>query len=700
MRTNLQTPIDYLKGVGPNRADLLRTELGIHTYQDLINLFPNRYIDRTTYYTINTLQPNAAEVQIIGTISGFREVTQKRGKRLVADFKDATGTMELVWFRGQKWIRESIKTDQPYVIFGKLNWYGSKASMAHPELELLAEHKKNLRSAMQAIYPSTEKLANRGITNRVITKIMQHLFEETKGNFVETLAEFTLSELKLISKSEALFNIHFPKTPELLTKAEFRLKFEELFYIQLQLIIKNLIQKSKIKGLPFSAVGAYFNSFYTNHLPFTLTNAQKRVLKEIRYDLGSNAQMNRLLQGDVGSGKTIVAFMSMLMGLDNNFQCCLMAPTEILAQQHYNGISELCQPLDIKIALLTGSTKTAARKIIHKDLEDGSLQILIGTHALLEDKVKFKNLGLAIIDEQHRFGVAQRSKLWHKNTIPPHILVMTATPIPRTLAMSVYGDLDISVIDELPAGRKPIKTVHRYDANRLKVFRFMKDEIALGRQIYVVYPLIQESEHMDYKDLMDGYESISREFPNADYQISVVHGQMKPADKDFEMQRFIKGETQIMVATTVIEVGVNVPNASVMIIESAERFGLSQLHQLRGRVGRGAEQSYCILMTSHKLSNDSKIRLDTMVKSSDGFEIAEVDLKLRGPGDIMGTQQSGVLNLRIADIVKDKDILEHARYYAKQILKKDPSLALPEHAPIISTYRAMSTYKNIWNYIS
>ena len=700
MSVNLQTPIDYLKGVGPNRADLLRSELGIQTYQDLINLFPNRYIDRTRYYKISELQRNNAEVQVIGVITGFKEVAQKRGKRLVASFKDDSGMMELVWFRGQKWIRENLKIGQPYVIFGKTNWFSGKYSMPHPEIELKSEHESNLRSAMQAIYPSTEKLSNKGVTNKVVTNIMQQLFLETNGRFVETLPDSVMTELKLISKSDALFNIHFPKTPELLARAQFRLKFEELFYIQLQLIIKNLIHKSKIKGFSFDKVGNYFNTFYKDHLPFELTNAQKRVLKEIRLDLGSNAQMNRLLQGDVGSGKTIVAFMSMLMGLDNDFQCCLMAPTAILSAQHYQGISELCKPLKISVSLLTGSTKTSDRKIIHENLENGNLQILIGTHALLEDKVKFKNLGLAIIDEQHRFGVAQRSKLWHKNELPPNVLVMTATPIPRTLAMSVYGDLDISVIDELPAGRKPIKTVHRYDNNRLKVFKFMKDEIALGRQIYIVYPLIQESEKMDYKDLMDGYESVSREFPMPDYQISIVHGKMKPADKEYEMQRFVKGETQIMVATTVIEVGVNVPNASVMIIESAERFGLSQLHQLRGRVGRGAEQSYCILMTSHKLSQDSKTRLETMVRSSDGFEIAEVDLKLRGPGDIMGTQQSGILNLRIADIVKDKDILEQSRYYAKSILKQDPSLAAPEHKVILHTYRQMSKYRNIWNYIS
>jgi ATP-dependent DNA helicase RecG len=700
MSVNLQTPIDYLKGVGPNRADLLRSELGIHTYQDLINLFPNRYIDRTKYYKINEIQRNNAEIQVVGVITGFKEVAQKRGKRLVATFKDDTSTMELVWFRGQKWIRESLKTNIPYVIFGRANWFNGKYSIPHPELELQTEHEKNLRSAMQAIYPSTEKLSNKGITNRVIAKIMQQLFIETKGNYVETLSETIKGELKLLSKSDALFNIHFPKTPELLARAQFRLKFEELFYIQLQLILKNLIHKSKIKGYTFDKVGSHFNAFFKDHLPFELTNAQKRVLKEIRADLGSNAQMNRLLQGDVGSGKTVVAFMSMLMAIDNGFQACLMAPTAILSVQHYNGLLELCKPLNISISLLTGSSKTSERKIIHENLENGELQLLIGTHALLEDKVKFKNLGLAIIDEQHRFGVAQRSRLWKKNTSPPHILVMTATPIPRTLAMSVYGDLDISVIDELPAGRKSIKTVHRYDNNRLNVFKFIRDEIKLGRQVYIVYPLIQESESMDYKDLMDGYESIVRDFPMPDYQISILHGKMKPADKDFEMQRFIKGETNIMVATTVIEVGVNVPNASVMIIESAERFGLSQLHQLRGRVGRGAEQSYCILMTSHKLSNDSKTRLDTMVRTNDGFEIAEVDLRLRGPGDIMGTQQSGVLNLKIADIIKDKDILQLARHNAKTVLNLDPALILPEHKVILETYRQMSKYKNIWNYIS
>jgi len=700
MNTNLQTPIDYLKGVGPNRAELLRKELGIHTYQDLINLFPNRYIDRTQYYKINQLQRNSTEVQILGQITSLKEVAQKRGKRLVAKFQDDTGTIELVWFRGHKWIRENIKLNTPYVIFGKINWFNGTFSIPHPEMELTEDHEKNLSSAMQAVYPSTEKLSNKGITNRVIIKIMQQLFIDTKGKFVETLSKPLLEEQKLMSKSEALFNVHFPKSQTLLARAQFRLKFEELFYIQLQLILKNLIHKSKIKGFPFEKVGTYFNTFFEQHLPFELTNAQKRVIKEIRHDLGSNAQMNRLLQGDVGSGKTIVALMSMFIALDNGFQACLMAPTAILSVQHYNGLSDLCNNLNISIELLTGSTKTSDRRRIHESLENGELQILIGTHALLEDKVKFKNLGLAIIDEQHRFGVAQRSKLWHKNTSPPHVLIMTATPIPRTLAMSVYGDLDISIIDELPPGRKDIKTVHRYDNNRLKVWRFIKDEIKKGRQVYIVYPLIQESEKMDYKDLMDGYASLERDFPKPEYQISIVHGKMKAADKDYEMQRFVKGETQIMVATTVIEVGVNVPNASVMIVESAERFGLSQLHQLRGRVGRGAEQSFCILMTSHKLSNDSKTRLETMVKTNDGFDIAEVDLRLRGPGDIMGTQQSGVLNLKIADIIRDKDILQQARYYAKRVLTNDPSLSLAENKAILNTYRELSKYKNIWNYIS
>ena len=701
MQNLLLTPIEYLKGVGPNRGELLRKELGIYKYVDLVNFFPNRYIDRTRYYKINELENNGAEVQIIGKIINIKTIEfGKNQKRLVATFVDDTGQMELVWFQGHKWIRESLKVNEVCVIFGKCTTFGNMFNMAHPEIELMIEHKQSLRSAMQPVYPSTETLTNRAVTNKVINKMMQTLFLETQNLFAETLPNYLIAELKLIPKKEALFNIHFPTSPDMLAKAKFRLIFEELFFIQLQLITKNLIQKHKIKGHSFTKVGEYFNDFYQNHLPFELTNAQKRVIKEIRNDMGSNAQMNRLLQGDVGSGKTIVAFMSMLLALDNGFQACLMAPTEILANQHFIGLSELAQTININIRILTGSTRIAQRRIIHEELENGTLDILIGTHALIEDKVKFKNLGLAVIDEQHRFGVEQRSKLWRKNTIPPHVLVMTATPIPRTLAMSLYGDLDISVIDELPPGRKPIQTVHRFDSNRLKVWKFLRDEITLGRQIYIVYPLIQESEKMDYKDLMDGYESISRDFPLPQYSISILHGKMKPADKDAEMKRFSEGKTNIMVATTVIEVGVNVPNASVMIIESAERFGLSQLHQLRGRVGRGAEQSYCILMTSHKLSPDSKTRMETMVRTNDGFEIAEVDLKLRGPGNLMGTQQSGVLNLQIADLVRDRDILALARNYAKVLLKDYPAMQKPEHDALRAVYLEMTKKKNIWNYIS
>lgn len=700
MNNYLQTPIEYLKGVGPNRAQLLRKELGINTFQDLIHLFPNRYLDRTKYYKIAELHQTATDVQIVGKIIHIKTVAQKKGSRLVATFVDETQQMELVWFRGIKWIKEQLKLNVPYVIFGKVNNFQGSVSMPHPDMELLEIHEKGLKPGLQPLYPSTEKLSNSGITNRLISQLLQTLLTDVQFKVNESLSEGILNHLKLVSKKEALVAIHFPKNQTHLAKAQYRLKFEELFFIQLQLIRKNIIQKTKIKGYTFEKVGGYFLEFYKQHLPFKLTKAQERVIKEIRHDLGQPYQMNRLLQGDVGSGKTIVAFMAMLLAIDNGFQACLMAPTEILSVQHYNGLLKWCNKLNISIKLLTGSTKTSRRKEIFESLENGELQLLIGTHALLEDNVKFKNLGLAIVDEQHRFGVAQRSKLWHKNEQPPNILIMTATPIPRTLAMSVYGDLDISIINELPPGRKPIKTVHRYDKNRLKVFKFLKDEIIKGRQVYIVYPLIQESEALDYKDLMDGYESITREFPKPQYQISIVHGKMKPQDKDYEMDRFVKGETQIMVATTVIEVGVNVPNASVMVIESAERFGLSQLHQLRGRVGRGAEKSYCILMTGHKLSTEAKTRLETMVKTQDGFEISEVDLKLRGPGDLMGTQQSGVLNLRIADVVKDTAILKIARNKAFEVLKTDPSLLLPENKVIAETYQALMKYKNIWNYIS
>ncbi|TDS64209.1 ATP-dependent DNA helicase RecG [Myroides indicus] len=695
----LETSIEYLKGVGPQRGDLLKQELSIFKYGDLLHLYPNRYIDRTKYYKINELFNNHTEVQIVGKVIHIKVVEQKRGKRLVATFTDGTGEIELVWFQGIKWIKDSLKLNTPYVIFGKTNRFNQGISMPHPELELLEEHKKNISSAMQAVYPSTEKLSAK-ISNKSMIKLMQQLIMETHALFTDSLSQDLLKTLGLISIKEALIQIHFPKNAEILAKAQFRLKFEELFYIQMQLLIKNIARKGKIKGFPFNEVGSYFNSFYKNHLPFPLTNAQKKVIKEIRQDVGAPAQMNRLLQGDVGSGKTIVAFMSCLLALDNNFQACMVAPTEILATQHFLGISELGKAMNINIKLLTGSTKTAERKIIHEELENGSLQILIGTHAVFEDKVKFKNIGLAIIDEQHRFGVEQRSKLWKKNHIPPHVLVMTATPIPRTLAMSLYGDLDISVIDELPPGRKPIQTMHFFERKRLTVWHFIRKEIAKGRQVYIVYPLIEESESLDYKNLMEGYEGISRDFPLPQYSVSIVHGKMTPAEKDREMERFSKGETNLMVATTVIEVGVNVPNASVMIIESAERFGLSQLHQLRGRVGRGAEQSYCILMTRDKLSNDSKIRMETMCRTNDGFEISEVDLKLRGPGDIMGTQQSGTLPLKIADLVKDQDILHYARHQAIQLLKKDPALELPEHQRIKNKLALLNKKATIWNYIS
>ncbi len=703
---NLNHPITYIKGVSVARAQVLQAELGVRTCRDLLHLFPFRYIDKTQFYTINQLHQNSAEVQVVGKITGVKTVKQKRGSRLVASFTDGTGTIELVWFKGGKWIKDSLKVNIPYVIYGKLNWYNRMASMAHPEMETVQAYKGKIQMAMQPVYPSTEKLSNKGISNKVLRDIIQNLLQEVYGSISDTLPEYIREDHQLIDKKEAILNIHFPKSQELLAKAQFRLKFEELFFIQIQLLQKKRIRQSKLKGYVFEKVGEEFTNFYENHLPFSLTTAQKRVLKEIRKDVGSGAHMNRLLQGDVGSGKTIVALLSMLLAIDNGYQATIMAPTEILAAQHYNGMVELLKNTTLNVALLTGSTKAKKRREIHAALEEGTLPILIGTHAILEDKVQFKNLGIAIIDEQHRFGVEQRSKLWRKGSkdgvgmIPPHILVMTATPIPRTLAMSVYGDLDVSVIDELPPGRKEVKTVHRYDSHRLKVFKFLKDEIAKGRQVYVVYPLIQESEAMDYKDLKDGYESIAREFPLPNYKISIVHGQMKPADKDYEMERFVKGETQIMVATTVIEVGVNVPNASVMVIESSERFGLSQLHQLRGRVGRGAEQSYCILMSSYKLSADGKTRLQTMVETSDGFKIAEVDLKLRGPGNIMGTQQSGVLNLKIADVVKDTSILYQVRQVAIQVVREDPALTDPKHERLLKTYEELQKKTGIWSNIS
>ena len=697
---NLNNPVYYLKGVSNLRASIISAELGLSRLNDLLHFFPYRYIDRTKFYKINEIINNNSEIQVVGSISALKTIQQKNGARLTGKFQDETGAMELVWFKGYKWLKDSIKINTPYVIYGKLNYFKGVFSIVHPEMDLLEDYNRKLQTKLQPVYSSTDKLVNSGVSNKIFRGYLQDLLQQIFEQIQESVsAELILSQ-ELIGKKEALLNIHFPTSPDMLEKAQYRLKFEELFFIQLQLVRKKLIRKNKIKGYVFAKVGKVFNEFYNKYLPFNLTNAQKTVLKEIRNDVASNAHMNRLLQGDVGSGKTIVALLAMLLAIDNGFQAAIIAPTEILASQHFNAIQELLHKMNISVALLTGSSKVKKRREIHEGLENGQLNILIGTHALLEDKVKFHNLGIAIIDEQHRFGVAQRSKMWQKNELPPHILVMTATPIPRTLAMSVYGDLDISVIDELPPGRKEVKTVHRYDSNRLAVFKFMKQEIEKGRQVYVVYPLIEESKAMDYKDLMDGHESISREFPMPKYQISIVHGKMKAANKEYEMQRFVKGETQIMVATTVIEVGVNVPNASIMVIESAERFGLSQLHQLRGRVGRGADQSYCVLLSSFKLSAEAKTRLKTMVETSDGFKIAEVDLKLRGPGNMMGTQQSGVLNLKIADVVKDTSILYKARNAAIEILQDDPNLLKPANIFIHKTYAEISKTTGAWSNIS
>ena len=697
---NLNNPVYYLRGISNVRASLLSAELGLTRLNDLLHFFPYRYIDRTKFYKINELINNNSDIQIIGRIVELKTIQQKKGTRLVGKFQDDTGAIELVWFKGHKRLKDSIKINTQFVIYGKLNYFKGVFSIVHPEMDLLEDYKKKIQTKLQPVYSSTDKLVNSGLSPKVFRGYLQDLLQQIFEQIQESLSTELIVNHRLIGKKEALLNIHFPTSPEMLEKAQYRLKFEELFFIQLQLVRKKLIRKNKIKGYVFAKVGDVFNEFYSQYLPFNLTNAQKVVLKEIRTDVASNAHMNRLLQGDVGSGKTIVALLAMLLGIDNGFQAAIIAPTEILATQHFNAIQELLQKMNISVDLLTGSSRVKKRREIHEGLENGKLKILIGTHALLEDKVTFKNLGIAIIDEQHRFGVAQRSKMWQKNELPPHILVMTATPIPRTLAMSVYGDLDISVIDELPPGRKEVKTVHRYDSNRLAVFKFMKQEIEKGRQVYVVYPLIEESKAMDYKDLMDGHESISREFPMPKYQISIVHGKMKAADKEYEMQRFVKGETQIMVATTVIEVGVNVPNASIMVIESAERFGLSQLHQLRGRVGRGADQSYCVLLSSFKLSAEAKTRLKTMVETSDGFKIAEVDLKLRGPGNMMGTQQSGVLNLKIADVVKDTSILYKARNAAIEILQDDPNLLKPANIFIHKTYAEISKTTGAWSNIS
>ena len=666
-----ETKIEFLKGVGPQRAGLLNKELNIYTFGDLIQHFPFRYEDRTQIHKIAELNASMPYVQIKGYIRSCELTGKPYKQRLTAHFYDDSGEIDLIWFQGAKWIIKKLKPEIEFIVFGRPNIFNSRLYIGHPELEVNAE-KKTDSLFLQPVYPTTEKLKSKYIDSKTISKLQNELITKAQFHIKESLPEKLIQDYNLMQRDIAYKNIHFPTDNKVLTAAQFRLKFEEFFYVQLRLLKLKLSRYNRFRGQVFAKT-TLLNEFYHQHLPFELTNAQKNVIREIFSDMKTGHQMNRLLQGDVGSGKTIVAFISMLLAIENKAQTVMMAPTEILAEQHYNGLKKYADKLNLKIAILTGSTKKSARKEIHADLESGDIDIIVGTHALIEDNVKFQNLGLAIVDEQHRFGVAQRAKLWKKNKDTlPHVLVMTATPIPRTLAMTLYGDLEVSVIDELPAGRKPIKTVLQFDENRLKVFGFIRKQIQAGGQVYVVYPLIEESEKLDLKHLMDGYESLSRAFP--EYQLSIVHGKMKSADKDFEMKRFVKKETQIMVSTTVIEVGVDVPNASVMVIENAERFGLAQLHQLRGRVGRGAEQSYCILMCSQKLSSDAKIRLETMVRTNNGFEIANTDLSLRGPGDLMGTQQSGVLDLLIADIAKDGKILQVARESAKAVLEDDPEL--------------------------
>ncbi len=696
----LNQSIEFVKGVGPARSKLLGEELNLKSVKDLIDFYPFRYIDRSRFYKIEEIPKNQSEVQIIGKIKSIRRTKVRYRDRLNCEFYDNSGKIDLIWYRGFNWVEESLNINDEYVVYGKVTWFGNKPSIAHPEIKSKSNFDRNVPRRLHGIYSSTERLVNEGVTQKYFIKIIYNVLNSTQNHIKENLSSSILQEYNLINRYKAIVNIHLPESQELLTESTKRLKFEELFFNQLGFQLTKNDRIQKLNGFKFEKVGNNLNEFYKNSLPFELTGDQKKVIKEIRNDFLNGKQMNRLLQGDVGSGKTIVSLMVMLIAIDNGFQSCILAPTEILANQHFKSLSELLIDYDVKVDLLTGSSKTRERNLIHSNLISGKTNILVGTHAILEDVVKFKNLGLSIIDEQHRFGVAQRAKLWKKNNPAPHILVMTATPIPRTLAMSLYGDLDISYIKELPPGRITTKTVHKYDRNRLSVFKFLKDQIKKGRQVYLVYPLINESEKLDYKDLMDGYESIVREFPRPDFQVSIVHGKMKAKDKDYEMKRFINQETQILVSTTVIEVGVNVPNASVMVIESAERFGLSQLHQLRGRVGRGNDESYCVLMTKDKLSEDSKLRIETMVKVSDGFKLAEVDLKLRGPGDLLGTRQSGMLRFKLADIVYDTDILNNARNSAIKILKTDPRLNKNENLPIRDEIFNSSNSKNLWRYIS
>ncbi len=692
--------IKYLKGVGPKKAELLEKELGIRTCNDLLYFFPYKYIDRSRIYLIREIDTTQTFIQIKGRITTFRAEGQRNKQRLVASFTDGTGAIELVWFQGAQWVTRNYQVNTEYVVFGRPAVYNHKLSIAHPEIEIPGKEEMPLYTPLQPQYSTTEKLKNTFLSSKAIHRIVGQILTQI-DHLEETLPESLLERLKLIDFNGAIRNMHYPENNEKLKRAIYRLKFEELFYIQLNILSQKFRQQTVNKGLVFSKVGDYLNSFYRNNLSFELTEAQKRVIKEIRKDLGSGKQMNRLLQGDVGSGKTLVALMAMLIALDNGYQACLMAPTEILANQHFKTVSRFLENMNVGVLLLTGSTKKSERELLHEQLRSGELHILIGTHALLEDTVQFNNLGLVIIDEQHRFGVAQRAQLWKKTNQYPHVLVMTATPIPRTLAMTLYGDLDVSVIDELPPGRKPVQTIHYYESKRLVLFGFMRKQIEMGRQIYIVYPLIRESEKLDYVALEQGYEAIVRAFPPPQYTVVCVHGQMKPEDKEQGMQYFIKGKAQIMVATTVIEVGVDVPNASVMVIENAERFGLSQLHQLRGRVGRGADQSYCILMSSYKLSREGRKRLETMVQTNDGFEIAETDLKLRGPGDIEGTQQSGIpFDLKIANLGQDGQLLQYARDVAGELLEQDMNLEKPENQVLRKQLARLTKSQVDWSAIS
>ena len=696
----LSNPIEYLKGVGPLKGDLLKKELNIFTFKDLLEHFPYRHIDKTEIKKISDITPATDFIQIAGRIVSCEIMGEKRGRRLVAELRDDTGSLELTWFQGISWIQKNIQVGQSYLVFGKLSYFMGSPQITHPETELFTPEKKDGKNYLEPVYPATEKLKVRGLNGRQIGKLMQTLIELLhEKDIPENIPDPIIQQLQLLPRYNAYLNIHFPANAEMYEKALERLKFEEFFLAQVRLGIIRFGRHRYSKGIVFNRVGELFHTFYKNHLPFELTGAQKRVLKEIRQDTARGFQMNRLLQGDVGSGKTIVALLCMLLAADNGYQSCMMAPTEILAQQHYNNIRELLKDMPVETALLTGSTSKAKRRELLAKAADGSLHILTGTHALIEDQVQFHKLGFAVVDEQHRFGVAQRAKLWQKGEVPPHVLVVTATPIPRTLAMTAYGDLDYSIMDELPPGRIPITTVHRYETARSQVMDFIKAEIQQGRQAYIIFPLIEESEKMNYENLMKGYENVKAYFPEPKYWISMVHGKMKAAQKDDNMQRFVQKDTQIMVSTTVIEVGVNVPNATVMVIESAEKFGLSQLHQLRGRVGRGAEKSYCILLTGNKLSADARERLKMMCATNDGFIIAEKDLEIRGPGDIEGTRQSGMLNFKLASIVQDKHLLDLAKQHAESILNEDPELSLAVNLKL-KNYLQRQKGQTLWSKIS